>query len=89
MGQEDKQISFEKTGGNGAMNGRFNWLKMWMSLSILLLLFSQAAGLSQIGDIPVIPNDGIITVKAFHLLSLICFLAKSNTKTQKYQNIRG
>jgi len=63
LGEEDKQISFEKTGDNGAMNGRFSWLKMWVSLSILFLLFSQMASSGQIQNVPAAPNDSIITGK--------------------------
>ncbi|MBA7494125.1 hypothetical protein ES702_04698 [subsurface metagenome] len=75
MGEEDKQISFEETGGNGVMNGRFNWLKMWMSLNILLLLFSQVASSSQPQNVPVTPNDSIITAKVLEYSILNSTLA--------------
>jgi len=44
------------------MNGRFNWLKMWIFLSILSLFF-QASSFGQIQSVPVAPNDSIVTAK--------------------------
>ncbi|GAH03333.1 unnamed protein product, partial [marine sediment metagenome] len=43
------------------MSGRFNWLKMRMSLNIVFFLFSQVASSGQIQNVPVVPNDSIIT----------------------------
>lgn len=45
------------------MNGRFNWLKVWISLNIFLLPFSQVVSSGQIQNVPVVPNDSIITAK--------------------------
>lgn len=45
------------------MNPRFNWLKIWISLNILLLVFSQVIGSGQIQNAPVAPNDSIIAAK--------------------------
>jgi len=50
-------------GGSFPMNGRFNWLKVWISLNIFLLPFSQVVSSDQIQNVPVVPNDSIITAK--------------------------
>lgn len=45
------------------MNVKSNWLKGWISLNIVFFLFSQVASSSQIQNVPVMPNDSIITAK--------------------------
>lgn len=45
------------------MNVRFNQLKMWIFLNILFVLFSQVASSGYPQNVPVIPNDSIITAK--------------------------
>jgi len=50
-------------GGSFSMNGRFNWLKVWISLNILFILFSQVVSSGQIQNVPVVPNGSIIRAK--------------------------
>ena len=54
---------FYERGDNFPMSGRFNWLKMWMSLNIVFFLFSQVASSGQIQNVPVATNDSVITAK--------------------------
>jgi len=57
------------------MNARFNWLKVWIFLNILLFLFSQVVGSAQIQNVPVAPNDSIITAKVLEYSILNSTLA--------------
>ncbi|MBA7477867.1 hypothetical protein ES707_13282 [subsurface metagenome] len=45
------------------MNARFDWLKVWISLNILFFFFLQVVSSAQIQNVPVAPNDSIITAK--------------------------
>jgi len=45
------------------MTVRLNWLKVWISLNILFLLFWQVPSSAQIQNAPVAPNDSIITAR--------------------------
>jgi len=70
--------------GSFPMNGRFNWLKMWMSLNIVFFLFSQVASSGQIQNVPVAPNDSIITAKVLEYSTLISTLEGIEPKQTFY-----
>lgn len=50
-------------GGDFLVNPRFDWLKVWVSLNILFLFFFQVVSFGQIQDVPVAPNETMITAK--------------------------